>query len=126
MANTENLLRGNPETQFKSGRRAVEMGKKGGKKFAENLKNEKTLLDGLKKLMSLPIQDESTKDFIRGLGYNTEELTNGMAINVALFQEALKGNTKAYELIRDTLGEKPSDKIQIEEAPQIVLKRPDK
>ena len=35
-----------------------------------------------------------------------------MAITVALCQKALKGDTRAYELIRDTVGEKPVETIK--------------
>jgi len=35
MANNDNLKKGNPATEFSSGREAVEKGKKGGKKSAE-------------------------------------------------------------------------------------------
>ena len=126
MANTDNLLKGNPETQFKSGRVAVENGRKGGKAKAEKARRERTLRETLEKMLSLPINDEQTKAFIQNLGFNDEELDNRTAITVAMYQEALKGNTKAYELIRDTLGEKPVDKLAVEEAPQIIIKRPDK
>ena len=33
-------------------------------------------------------------------------------ITLALLDKALKGDTKAYEVIRDTVGEKPTDKIE--------------
>lgn len=33
-------------------------------------------------------------------------------ITLALLEKALKGDTKAYEVIRDTVGEKPTDKIE--------------
>lgn len=126
MANAENLLKGNPETQFKTGRKQAEIARKGGIASGEAKRRARTLKETLEKLLSLPINDEQTKDFIRQLGFNDEELDNKTAINVAMYQEALKGNVKAYELIRDTVGEKPTDKVAIEEAPQIVLKRPDK
>lgn len=35
-------------------------------------------------------------------------------ISVALIQQAKKGNTKAYEIIRDSIGEKPIDRVQAE------------
>lgn len=38
--------------------------------------------------------------------------TNREAINDAIIEKALKGDTKAYEVIRDTVGEKPVDKVQ--------------
>ena len=33
-------------------------------------------------------------------------------ISLALIQKALKGDIKAFEVIRDTIGEKQSDKIE--------------
>ena len=34
-------------------------------------------------------------------------------ITLALLDKALKGDTKAYEVIRDTIGEKPVDKLDV-------------
>lgn len=34
-------------------------------------------------------------------------------ITAALIKSALSGNTKAFELIRDTIGEKPTDKVDV-------------
>lgn len=34
-------------------------------------------------------------------------------ISVALIAEALHGNTKAFEIIRDTIGEKPVDRVNV-------------
>lgn len=33
-------------------------------------------------------------------------------VSLALIQQALIGNTKAFEIIRDTIGEKPIDKVE--------------
>ena len=41
-------------------------------------------------------------------------------INEALIKKAIKGDTKAFELIRDTVGEKPVEQIQQLETPKIV------
>lgn len=123
MANVQNLI---PFTSDQSREEAKKNGRKGGKASGEARRRQRTLKETLEKLLSLPLKDESTREYIRQLGFNDEELDNKTAINVAMYQEALKGNVKAYELIRDTMGEKPTDKLSIEEAPQIVLKRPDK
>lgn len=45
-------------------------------------------------------------------------------ISLALIQQALEGNTKAFEVIRDSIGEKPKD--QIEQQQEIVVKMGDK
>lgn len=123
MANEQNLI---PFTSDQSREEAKKNGRKGGIASGEAKRRERTLKETLEKLLSLSIKDEATREYIRQLGFNDEELDNKTAINVAMYQEALKGNVKAYELIRDTMGEKPTDKLAIEEAPQIVLKRPDK
>lgn len=34
-------------------------------------------------------------------------------ISLALIQQALEGNTKAFEVIRDTIGEKPKEEIEV-------------
>jgi hypothetical protein len=39
---------------------------------------------------------------------NTQE-----KISLALIQKALKGDTKAFEVIRDSIGEKPTEKQEI-------------
>ena len=122
MANEQNLV----NIADRTTEQQREIRSKGGKARAEKARRERTLKETLEKLLSLSIKDEATREYIRQLGFNDEELDNKTAINVAMYQEALKGNVKAYELIRDTMGEKPTDKLAIEEAPQIVLKRPDK
>lgn len=35
-------------------------------------------------------------------------------MSVALVEKAMNGDTKAYEVIRDTIGEKPADKVKAE------------
>lgn len=119
MANEQNLI---PQAH----KLTVEEASKGGKASGEARRRERTLRNTLEKLLSLPIQDEATRDFIKALGFNDDELDNKTALNVSMYQEALKGNTKAFELIRDTIGEKPTDRLQIEEAPVIKLERPQK
>ena len=119
MANEQNLI---PQAH----KLTVEEASKGGKASGEARRRERTLRNTLEKLLSLPIQDEQTREFIRALGFDDEELDNKTALNVSMYQEALKGNTKAFELIRDTIGEKPTDKLQIEERPVIRLERPKK
>lgn len=119
MANEQNLI---PQAH----KLTLEEQSKAGKKSGESRRMKRTLREQMEMLLSLPVKDEATKGFIESLGISPEIIDNATAITLSMYQEALKGNTKAYELIRDTLGEKPTDKLAIEEAPQIVLKRPEK
>ena len=43
------------------------------------------------------------------------------AIAVQQFKKALKGDSKAFEVIRDTAGQKPIDKIQVAEVDADVI-----
>ena len=43
------------------------------------------------------------------------------SLSVALINEGLKGNTRAYEIIRDTIGEKPVEKVAIADVEQSVI-----
>lgn len=76
----------------------------GGKKAMENQKKRKQLRELLEYAL-----------------FNGEETDNN-AVNItkALIEQALSGNTKAYEIIRDTLGETVTNKISIEETPKII------
>lgn len=45
------------------------------------------------------------------------------AITKQMVQKALKGNTRAFELIRDTIGEKPSETIVVTDVDPDVVKQ---
>ena len=88
MANEQNLI---PVTK-RTPREQREISSKGGIASAEAKKARKTL----KETLLLMLEEGNTQD----------------NITLALLERALKGDTKAYEVIRDTVGEKPTDKIE--------------
>lgn len=87
MANEQNLKPVRTKSE------ARERGKNGGIKSGEVRKQRKTLKEELLLLLSEGQMQEK--------------------ISLSLIQEALNGNTKAYEIIRDTIGEKPQDNVKI-------------
>ena len=50
--------------------------------------------------------------------------TNNEYVNItrALIKEANKGNVKAYEVIRDTLGQKPIEKVEVSKTTDETIK----
>ena len=105
MANNENLK------PFQSKSEAREKGKNGGIKSGEARRAKKTMKEMLDYLLEKEINNK------QGEKVNTQE-----AITLALLKQALNGNVKAYEVIRDTIGEKPTDKqIITNTTPQIVV-----
>lgn len=65
---------------------------KGGKRSAEIKKERKKLKEELLLLLS--------------------ENDNNRKMSLAILKKALKGNIKAFEIIRDTIGEKPKEQIE--------------
>ena len=48
-------------------------------------------------------------------------MSGSEAISVAVFKKALAGDIKAYEVVRDTAGQKPVDKIMLAEVDQTTI-----
>lgn len=88
MGNKKNLKRLTSEEARKNG-------SKGGKKSVESRRRKKLL----KELLEEALEKETR--------------TGNMAIDItnALVRKAKKGNVKAYEVIRDTLGQKPVENV---------------
>lgn len=111
MANEKNLKRGNPATQIKSGREAVEKGRKGG--IASGIaKREKA---DLRRQLQLWMESEVTKD------KNGNPLSGAEFMVAIAVKEASKGNAKFWELIRDTAGFKPVEKVVVADVEQSVI-----
>ena len=51
-----------------------------------------------------------------------EKMQANVAISASLVNQAMKGNTKAYEIIRDTIGEKPAEKVVINTPDPEIIK----
>ena len=92
MANEQNLK---PFTSKQSREEAVRNGSKGGKASGESRRKRKTLREELLALLETKQYQEK--------------------ISLAMLEKASRGDTKAFEVIRDTIGEKPSDKLEIDQ-----------
>lgn len=120
MANVENLQ----PIKTLSKEEAKKRGSKGGKASVKAKRERKAMREQLEMLLSLPLQNEKSKAQIEKLGVKADDIDNQMAMTIALYQEAIKGNVKAYELIRDTIGERPIEQVQNLNPPVINIERP--
>lgn len=80
---------------------ARERGRKGGIASAKARAEKKQLKELLELALSQPSEIGEGED-------------NYTAITVSLIQRAIQGDTKAYEVIRDTLGQKPTEQTQMD------------
>lgn len=120
MANIENLQ----PIRTLSKEEAKKRGSNGGKASVKAKRERKAMKEQLEILLKMPLKNEKLKQQIADLGFKTKDIDNQMAMTIALYQEALKGNVKAYETIRDTIGEKPIEQVQNLNPPIINIERP--
>lgn len=83
---------------------AREYGRKGGKASAAKRAERKTFREGLLLLLNEPLKDKSG---------NVTDNTTQDAIIAALVKKAANGDTRAFEMIRDTIGEKPVQDVKV-------------
>lgn len=106
MANEQNL---NPfGTLTESEQRAISS--KGGIASGEARRNKKLLRECLEILLEKEMK-----------GKNGETMSGAEALATKLFAEAMKGNVKAFEVLRDTAGQKPVEKIVVSEIDSDVI-----
>lgn len=90
---------------------AVKNGKKGGIKSGEVRRAKKAMREILDYLLE--------KEVTNGKG---DKITTKEAIAIALLKKAAQGDVKAFEVLRDTIGEKPIEQHNITqiEPPRII------
>ena len=81
-----------------------------GKASAEARRRRKTFRESLLTILSLPVDDPQVRDLLENLGLDPTFQT---AIDLAQAKVAAKGDTDAARFIRDTVGEKPRDELEI-------------
>lgn len=93
----------------------AENGRKGAEKANENRRKRKEMRETLDILLNMPMKGgkvasaENIKSFADIKGKN---ITIDQAMMVCLVQKALKGDLSAIAMVRDTIGEKPAEKVE--------------
>lgn len=98
MANKQNLK---PFTSEQSREEAAKNGHKGGVASGEARRKKRDI----RRAMEMLLEKEYN-------GKGGEVLSGAEAIAVKQFQKALKGDTKAFETVRDTAGQRPVEKVE--------------
>ena len=77
---------------------------------AEKRRNTIILSDTMKMLMEMPLpKEDEIRKILQAKGLDSEILTEATAICYMQLQRA-KADSKAFEVVRDTIGQKPVDK----------------
>lgn len=113
MANEKNLIPWNKRTE----KEQREYARKGGKKSGEVRRKRKAMKEQMEMLLSLPFKQSEALDFMKDLGIEEDNLDNQMALIVAMYGKALKGDVQAFNTIREVVQDektvKDEDRVQI-------------
>lgn len=105
MANVENLVLGGEAHKL-----TVQEQSAGGKASAEARRKKRDLRAALEVLLEREVSDG-----------NGGTITGAQALTARLYKEALKGNVKAFEVLRDTVGQKPVEKVIVADVDQEII-----
>lgn len=114
MANEENLKH---FTSDQSREKAVSNGRMGGIASGKSKREKKAMKETLETLLSMQLKSGKAADVetIRNLAaLKGKNVTVQEAIMLAQIQKAMKGDTRAAEYVRDTIGQKPDNKMNID------------
>lgn len=106
MANSENLI---PNSQ-RTPEELREITRKGGIASGKARAAKRDLRQALEMLLEKDFTDK-----------NGNVLSGTEALTAKLFEQAMKGNIRAFETLRDTVGQKPVEKVMVAEVDQSVI-----
>lgn len=93
----------------------VDEASRGGKASGEARRQKRDLRRALETLLEKDYQQKD-KD-----GHITGTVAGSEALAAKLFEQAMKGNVRAFETLRDTVGQKPIEKVMLAEvSPEII------
>ena len=102
-----------------------EAGKKGGKASVEARRRRKELKETLEILLNMSLDKrrknvdiEKIQAFVDLKGKN---VTVDEAMMIKLVQKALSGDLNSISMVRDTIGEKPSDRVEVKDVTPIII-----
>jgi hypothetical protein len=117
MANDENLIPLNQRT--KSEARVISV--KGGKASGVARRRKRDMQQTLNAILDMPWKKGKLQQFRNLSEVKGKNITVEQAILLAMVNKAIKGDVKSAIFIRDTVGCKPSDHVEIEDNSTFVL-----
>lgn len=108
--NVDNLVKAEDLTSDELRNRAKKGGKASGKARRDKRDQKQIILE----VLSMPLEDGNVEKITSLAAAEGANLSINQAIVIQQVKKALNGDTKAAEYLRDTAGQKPSDKVQLD------------
>ena len=112
MANEKNLTKMGKKRNL-STEEAQRIGRKGGKESAKKKQEAKKFKELCDEFLNKQLSQKEFKEHLKELGLDSEDMTNKMAMVIGMWEASISGNTKAFELIQNTIGEKPQETLNL-------------
>ncbi len=99
-----------------------EIAKKGGIASVRSRRKKKLMREQLELLLSLPLKNEKVQQKLTELGIYKKDMDNQMSLIASIYVKSLSGDIQAATFIRDTLGEKAVEVLEIRKPVEEVAK----
>ena len=109
MANGENLR----PLQSRSEEERKAIASAGGRASCEAKRRRKLLRETMEAILSMPEKNDKYISMMRARGIKKTDITQQAVIVMSQIEKAKKGDTKAATFIRDTVGEKPTERHEV-------------
>ena len=93
--------------------RAREIHRMGGIASGVAKRRKKLIKETIATILELPVKDKRVKDGLKRIGLTTEDMTQQSLMVLGVMKRAQNGDPYAATFIRDTLGQKEADKLEI-------------
>jgi hypothetical protein len=106
-------VRGRPFEKGRSSEEAAESGRKGGIASGVARRQAKELRDLTLAILEMPIKEGDIDEITTLASVKGKNMTTSQAMILAQVRRAIEGDSKAFEVIRDTAGQKPIEKVEV-------------
>lgn len=117
MANEQNLMPIELVNARRTREERKESASKAGKASGQARRQRKAMKEQMNLLLSLPAKYEQEQEFMDFLGIDEDNWDNQMALIIALYKKAMKGDVFAFQEIRKIVNDEDTknddDKVQI-------------
>ena len=100
-------------TSMRSREEIREIGRKGGLAYGENKKRERDMQECMKALLSLSMSKKKASEELEEYKELISDNPTIMEVlGLVQVREAMQGSSKAFEVLRDTAGYKPTERVE--------------
>ena len=114
-------VRGRPFEKGRSSEEAAESGRKGGIASGVARRQAKDLRNLALAILEMPIKEGDIDEITSLASVKGKNMTTSQAMILSQVRRAIEGDSKAFEVIRDTAGQKPADKVEISKPDSEVI-----